>query len=219
MSLQTQLSAGFARLVSACNVLAGRCLPAGGIDGQMLIKETAANYQAAWRPAPARAAKNQSAAAQALTAATLTYLVGSALALPAAGLVVGSCYRWTYTLAKTAAGTATSTINIKIGTLGTTADATVLTFTKPVGTAAVDTGKIVLDMVVRSTGTAGVVVGDFSMNHNLANTGHMTIPGAAAHVVSATFNTTAATVVGLAMTTGAADVCTIQLCMAEAWGL
>jgi hypothetical protein len=164
-------------------------------------------------------AQNRSLAAQTLPAATATYIAGSALALPAAGLVVGSCFRWTFSLAKTAAGVAASTVSVRIGTAGTVADAAVLTFTKPVGTAVADEGKIVVEMVVRSIGATGVVAGEFTMTHKFAATGHMTVPAFNQVVISAGFSTTAATQVGLAITTGAADVCDIQLCMAEAWAL
>jgi hypothetical protein len=160
-------------------------------------------------------AQNRSLAAQTLPAATVTYIAGSALALPAAGLVVGSCFRWTFSLAKTAAGVAASTITVRIGTAGTVADAAVLTFTKPVA----DEGKIVVEMVVRSIGATGVVAGEFTMTHKFAATGHMTVPAFNQVVISAGFSTTAATLVGLAIATGAADVCDIQLCMAEAWAL
>ncbi len=49
MSMQTQLAAGLARLVQACNVLAGRVQPAGGALGQVLTKTAAANYASAWQ--------------------------------------------------------------------------------------------------------------------------------------------------------------------------
>ncbi len=163
--------------------------------------------------------QNRSLAAQVLAAATATYITGSALALPAAGLVVGSCFRWTFSLAKTAVGVAASTYTVRVGTTGTATDAAVLTFTKPAGTAVADEGKIVIEMVVRSVGASGVVAGEFTMTHRLAATGHMTVPAFNQVVVSAPFNTTAATFVGLVATTGAADACDIQLCLAEAWAL
>lgn len=48
MSLQTQVAAGFARLVTAINALAGRSLPPGGNAGQALVKSGAGDYAAAW---------------------------------------------------------------------------------------------------------------------------------------------------------------------------
>jgi hypothetical protein len=52
MSLQTNLAAAFARLVTACNALATRTQPAGGTVGQVLTKTGAADYASAWQ-APA----------------------------------------------------------------------------------------------------------------------------------------------------------------------
>ena len=49
MSMSTQLAAGFARLVQACNALAARSLPAGGTAGQVLTKTAAVDYAAAWQ--------------------------------------------------------------------------------------------------------------------------------------------------------------------------
>ncbi len=49
MSMSTQIAAGFARLVQACNALAGRSLPTGGTAGQVLTKASAVEYAAAWQ--------------------------------------------------------------------------------------------------------------------------------------------------------------------------
>lgn len=52
MSMSTQVAAGFARLVQACNALAGRSLPAGGGTGQVLTKTAATDYSVAWQTPP-----------------------------------------------------------------------------------------------------------------------------------------------------------------------
>ncbi len=49
MSMQTNLAAGFARLVAACNALASRSQPSGGATGQVLTKTGAADYASAWQ--------------------------------------------------------------------------------------------------------------------------------------------------------------------------
>ncbi len=162
---------------------------------------------------------NRSLAVQSLTATNANYITGSNITLPAAGLVVGSCFRWTFNLTKTAAGTATSTINIRAGTLGTVADGVIANFTKPSGTAVVDEGKIVVEAVVRTIGASGSMVAEFFMGHTLAATGHLTTPANVQNGVFIGFNTTAVTQVGLSITPGTLDVCTIQMCMAEAWAL
>lgn len=47
--MQTQIATALARLVQACNVLAGRVQPPGGAVGQVLTKTAASNYASAWQ--------------------------------------------------------------------------------------------------------------------------------------------------------------------------
>lgn len=49
MSVQTSIATGFARLVSAINVLAGKSLPSGGANGQVLAKTSATDYAVSWQ--------------------------------------------------------------------------------------------------------------------------------------------------------------------------
>src|SRR4249920_598866 len=53
---------------------------------------------------------NFSTTAQTPAATTRTYLTGSALAGPPGKLQIGTMFRWTFDMTKTAAGTASSTI-------------------------------------------------------------------------------------------------------------
>lgn len=164
--------------------------------------------------------RNFSTAAQVLTAATLTYITGSQLAVPSSGLKVGSKIRFVLDITKTAAGTAASTYAIVFGTAGTAADTARVSFTKPVGTAAIDNGKIVIEATVRSVGAAGVVVGQFTLTHNLAATGHATIPVVSVTTVSSGFaNNGQELFIGLVATTGAADAITIQRVEASLTGV
>jgi hypothetical protein len=58
------------------------------------------------------------------------------------------------------------------------------------------------------------------MSHNLAATGHLVIPQAVVNTVSAAFSVAADNlIVGLCVTSGAADAITVQLMQAEAWNL
>lgn len=159
---------------------------------------------------------NRSVAQQAVAAAARAYITGSALAIPVDGLKVGAILRWTFNLAKTAAGSAASTLDIAFGTLGTTADTARLSFTKPAGTAAADEGKAVVEAVVRTVSATGVVSGEFTLIHNLAATGHATIPCVAVNTISSGFdNSGAGLIVGLCLTTGASDAITIEQVTAE----
>lgn len=162
--------------------------------------------------------KNFSTTSQAPSAASRTYITGSNINFPAGALQVGTIMRWTFDMTKTAAGTAASTFDICFGTAGTTADTARVSFTKPAGTAAVDNGKVVIEMICRGpVGASGVCVGHFTMTHNLSATGHATIPVVDVTTVSSAFDITTPTNVGVCITSGASDAITIQMCIAEAW--
>lgn len=166
--------------------------------------------------------QNFSTAVQTPAAATLVYIVGSNLAIPTNKIQIGTCFRWTFDITKTAAGTATSAFAIVVGTNGSTADTARVSFTKPAGTAAVDTGIVTITAVCRGPLSAsGILVGNFQMTHNAApTTGHFVTDSVSLNTVSAAFDvTTAALIVGLVVTTGLADAITIQMVQAEAWNL
>jgi hypothetical protein len=162
---------------------------------------------------------NFSTAAQSPAAATRTYITGSNIPIPAGGLQAGTIFRWKFDLTKTGAGTALSTFDIAFGTAGTTADTARVSFTKPAGTAVADEGTVEITCVIRSIGATGVAVGQFHMTHNLAATGHAVIPCVDVNTVSAGFDMTALTNIGVCVTSGAADAITIQLCTAEAFNV
>jgi len=164
---------------------------------------------------------NFSTASQAPTAQVRTYITGSALAVPTGKLQIGTCFRWTFSMTKTGAGSATSTVAIAVGTAGTTADTDRVSFTKPVGTAVIDEGTVTINAICRGPLSAsGIFVGQFNLIHNLQITGHATIPCVCVNTVSAAFDVTVANlIVGLTITTGASDAITIQLVQSEAWNL
>jgi hypothetical protein len=111
--------------------------------------------------------------------ATDTQLAGSALQLPSGITISGVQYICEFDLVKTAAGTATPIFNVRFGTAGTVADASICAMTFLAGTAAVDTGKVTIVVTFRSAGagTTAVVVGSTMINHALAVTG-LTTTGA-----------------------------------------
>lgn|SRR5882724_963672 len=161
--------------------------------------------------------QNYSVTNQVVPAAVRTYLNGSALAIPASGLFVGSKLSWTFNITKDANGTAASTFDIAFGTLGTVADTARVSFAKPAGTAVADEGWVDIECRVRSVSATGVVVGEFSMTHNLAATGHATIPSVNVNTVSAGFDDTGnALIAGICLTSGAADNITVSFMEAEA---
>lgn len=164
---------------------------------------------------------NFSTASQALAATTRTYITGSLITIPTNKLQIGTCFEWAFTATKTAAGTAASTIDIAVGTNGTTADTARVSFTKPAGTAAVDEALFRIWCICRGPLSAsGVFVGHMMMAHNGNTAGHATIPTVNVTTVSAAFDVTVASLkVGLCITTGASDAITIQMCQASAWNL
>lgn len=164
---------------------------------------------------------NFSTIQQAPAATVRTYITGSKITVPANNMQIGTMFKWRFNMAKTAAGSASSTIDIAVGTAGTTADTARLSFTKPAGTAAADEAWCEVIATVRGPlSGVGVVVGEFTMIHNLASTGHATIPCVVVNTISAGFDVTVANLfVGLCITTGASDVITIEQVQAEAYNM
>lgn len=168
---------------------------------------------------------NASTAAQTPAAATLTLLAGSTIAVPIGKLRIGTWFRWKFDITKTAAGTATSTYHVRVGTTGTTADAAILTFTKPLGTAVIDFGLIDITAIIRGPlSSSCIMAGVFNLQHNLPTTGHAVAYTTAApgmvQVTSSAFDATVAgLIVSLTCTTGAADAITTQVLIAEAFNL
>lgn len=163
---------------------------------------------------------NASTAVQTPAATTRTYIAGSNITVPAIKMKVGAIYSCRFNMTKTAAGTATSTIDVAVGTAGTTADTARLSFTKPAGTAAADEGWCEVHAVVKTIGASGVLVGEFTMGHNGfaagAGTGHAVIPYVAVNVTSGAFDTTVANlIIGVCLTSGASDAITITAVRAE----
>lgn len=166
---------------------------------------------------------NVSVASQVLAATTLTYLTGTALAIPPTLLKTGTRFKWKIIITKTAAGSASSTFNIRIGTAGTTADTSVLSFVKPAGTAAADEAVITIEATILNAGATANMVAEFSLIHNLATTGHATTQCVvlnATTVGGSSFDATVANlIIGISATTGASDAITVSQASAEAIGL
>ena len=93
---------------------------------------------------------------QVTVAGTVYYVNGSGLVLPA-DYAVGTKFRWTIAMAKTAAGTGAFNIHIKVGTAGTVADTSVVTQSIGTGTAAVDSMMLDINCRVVTTGASGTL--------------------------------------------------------------
>lgn len=164
---------------------------------------------------------NFSTTSQSPIAGAPTYLAGSALAIPPSNLQIGTHFFWRFNMTKTAAGTATSSIDVRVGTLGATGDASRLNFVKPAGTAAADEAWNEVHAICRGPlSSSGVFVGEYIMSHNGNTVGHATIPIVVVNTISSAFDVTVANlIVGLSITTGAADAITIQMVEGIVWNL
>lgn len=164
--------------------------------------------------------RNSSATSQTPAATVRTQIAGTKIQVPATLLRVGSKYKARFNMTKTAAGTAASTVDVSIGTAGTTADAAALSFTKPAGTAAADEGFVEVVAVVRTIGATGVLVGEFTMSHTGlsggAGVGHTVLISVNLNVVSGSVDLTVDDLfLAVNLTSGASDAITINVVETE----
>jgi hypothetical protein len=137
-----------------------------------------------------------------------TYLAGSGITVLPGAWKAGATYYCMFDMTKTAAGLAAFTVNVRMGTLGTVVDTSVLSLAFAVGTAAIDSGKFELWVNFRSvgSGTSAVVAGIIGCSHHLAATGLITT-GASGYGqilgTSAGFNSTTQTKIGISVNGGA----------------
>lgn len=160
--------------------------------------------------------RNRSVASQAVTDTTRVMLTGSNLVIPK--FQVGAILKWRISMTKTAAGTAASTFDIGIGKTASAAGLTArVSFTKPAGTAAADEAFIEIVCICRTVSATGVLVGQFTLTHNLAATGHATIPSVVVTTVSSGFaNNEEDLIAGVMVTAGASDALTFEMVEASA---
>lgn len=142
---------------------------------------------------------------QSIAAATLTQVTGTLIPLPANLIRVGTVLRWTINGATAAAaGTAANTIQIRIGTAGTTADAVHQTFTTPVGTATAGIGfHIVLEMVISAVGGSATSNALCTIVNGSASTGLINVYNFIGVGTATAFNSANNNFAHIALTTGA----------------
>lgn len=148
-----------------------------------------------------------------------TYLTGSAIAIPNGSLQAKSKYRLKFTMTKTAAGTAAIVINVRFGTNGTTADASVLTMTfTNAQSNHIDTAAFDLEVAFRTVGGAATVVATMlsTKDNTTLNRGHYVSPSYAQQVVGGAFNSAVAnSIIGVSYNGGLNYVGTCELVDAE----
>ena len=184
---------------------------------------------ATWRNCTGLSPMNNSTATQAMTAGTDVYLNGSVIPLPIGGFKGptvsgsqnGTLVTWTVTMSKTAAGTAASSFNIRVGTNGTTADTARCTaFSTGTATAASDWATVTITALVTAGGSSTTLNCSGMLRHNLTTTGFSNAIGVTAYSTAASFDSTAAgTKIGLSLNAGASSVITVQQVQAVAINL
>lgn len=103
------------------------------------------------------------------TAGANFYLPSSSV--PVNQLVAGSVVRWRVSMTKTAACTGTPVFQVTLGTAQTTADAVIATATGVAQTAAVDTGWVDIEMIVRGVTASSAAAWCMRIAHKNATTG------------------------------------------------
>lgn len=144
------------------------------------------------------------------------YLAGSFVVFPYAP-VVGTTYRLLFDVTKTAAGTATPIITVRLGTAGSTADTARITFTFGAGTAAADAAAVEVIATFRTvgSGTTAVLQGVCRAVTNLTTTGWSNAVKTRVGT-SAGFDSTVANLgIGVSYNGGASAAHTVQLVRAE----
>lgn len=145
-----------------------------------------------------------------------TYLPGASLAI-GGRVQAGSFFKWRFRATKTAAGVATPTFNIRLGTAGAVGDTSRVLFTSSAAqTAAVDTGMFEMDAIVRAVGATAVLSGVLRMDHTAADGAGF---GTFRYLLttSASFDITpAGTIIGVSCNPGASGVWTFQNVSVEA---
>jgi hypothetical protein len=142
------------------------------------------------------------------------YLTGSYIKLPFTP-VAGTRYRCKFDMTKTAAGVATPIITVRVGTAGTTSDASIGTMTYGAGSAAADSGVFEVDVVFRSIGASAVAILNSFVQNILASTGLTSVKKASVSISSAFNSTTANIGIGLSFNGGTSFVGTVQMVSAE----
>ena len=148
---------------------------------------------------------------QSLTASSDNILTGSVAAFAAGDIEVGTCYEWNVQLIKTAAGVATWSMNVRVGTTaaGTTTDTSIATWTSGTNTAAIDqsTVRVVARCTSITTGSATFACAAYAQNELTTATGlglfATPIPGS-----TATCTVSTAQSIHLDVTPGASAVMT-----------
>lgn len=160
--------------------------------------------------------RNISQANQSPAAGALTQLTGSVMLLPPQAIQIGTILRWRVYMNKTAAGTVASLCNIRIGTLGTSADANVMQFSRT-PTPVLDEAVVEIAYTITAIGASATGVGSYAAAHSAAGTTGFQNTINALVGTPTTFNSTSSGFLyaSLSVTNGTAEVVSYQYVSAE----
>lgn len=146
-----------------------------------------------------------------------TYLAGSAISIPQGKIKVGTMYKCKFNVVKTAAGVAAPVINVRVGTLGTTADTSRATLTFAAQTGVIDEGIIEVICSFRAAGATAVMQALGNLIHRLVTTGlNVTAVNTVVLQTSGGFDVTGAGLkIGVSVNAGASSSWTVSLVSAE----
>ena len=149
-----------------------------------------------------------------------TYYLGMPITYNGATRVrAGTFFRWAWRSQKGAAGTATPTYIIRVGTAGTTADTARVTMTGAAQTAAADEAYFIVEVGFRVVGASAVLVANHFLAHRLATTGFSVTANNVmmTPVVSGTFDSgVAGSIIGLSVNPGASGAWVTDLVALDA---
>jgi hypothetical protein len=197
-----------------------------GVNGAMYYNSSYGRFRcyesSAWRNClSANTPVSISTATQAPTAGTDTYITNSSVPIPTtglhgptSGLQNGTMISWKIVMTKTAAGTGASTLTLRFGTNGTTADTARCTaLTTGNATAVADVATFYVTAYATAGGSTSTLNCSMTMTHALATTGWSSTASYANHSNSTATSfdsTTSGMKAGLSFTGGTAVVTTIQ---------
>lgn len=154
--------------------------------------------------------------AQAITAATDTYITGSAITIPQSRVQVGTRWRIALEMSKTAASTATPVVNIRYGTAGTVADSSKTASTLGAQTAVAGSAYWEWWGVFTAVGASAVM----KITRRLVHDPGFGAAGQSTFVTTATFDSSpAGSKVGISINTGTSAVWTVNMVETELWNL
>lgn len=156
-----------------------------------------------------------------------TYLAGSMQPFVPARLqaAANNCtiYKCEWEAIKTAAGVATATVIVRVGTAGTTADTTRLTFTFPSAqTAAIDNMYCKLLVNFRAVGASAQIAGTLILVRSNTTTGFLSTGATTLTIIkvtSSTFDITAQSKIGVSVNGGASASWTTSTVQSELLGI